>query len=481
MTAGHRSARPFPDVAPWVRPPAVAGAFYPDDPGELRAAVASHVGICPPSSDTGGHHAVTGLPAPDALVVPHAGYVYSGGVAGAGYRAVVGRRGSLRRVVVVGPAHRVPVARPGIGVSTASAWRTPLGDAPLDTAVAASLVAAGLAVPSDDAHAPEHSLEVQVPFLQEALGGVPIVPLVVGRALTEDVAAAIDFLWDGPDVLVVASSDLSHYHEDATARARDAATAAAILEERVDDIGPYDACGALPIRGLLAAAAHRGLGPRCLAMATSADVSGDTERVVGYGAFALGPPPPLNDRDRHWLASLARRAIAHELGTGDAYPLADADVPERVRTPGASFVTLERGEELLGCIGSLEPRAPLWHDVARNARAAAFDDPRFGRITPDELEEARVEISVLSPLVEIPAADRTDVERQVRPGVDGVLLAAGDHRGTFLPAVWAKLPEPEQFVGQLVRKAGLAEAWPAGARVWRYTTDEFTDDEFTEA
>jgi AmmeMemoRadiSam system protein B/AmmeMemoRadiSam system protein A len=449
----------------WTRPPAVAGTFYPDDRRRLRQAIAGYLrqARLPPD-----------LPEPQAVIVAHAGYHYSGTTAGAAYRAIATRAGRVNRVVVVGPAHRVAVE--GVGVSTASRWRTPLGEMAVDVAAARRLVASGLAVAADAAHGPEHSVEVQLPFLQTVLGDVTVLPLVVGRARTAEVAEAIESVWTGDDTLVVASSDLSHYHDDATARVHDERTATAILEERGDDIGPRDACGCLPIRGILAAGRRRGLIPRRLDMSTSADASGDTSRVVGYGAFALVPPHPLAEQERRWLVSLARRAIAHELGTGAAYPLVDQDVPERLRPPGASFVTLENGDQLLGCIGSLEPRRPLWKDVARNARAAAFDDPRFSPLTRSELGKATVEISVLSPLEEIPAQDRQDLERRVRPGVDGVLLTAGEHRGTFLPAVWAKLPEPAAFVGQLVRKAGLTgDAWPSDARVWRYTTDEFAE------
>jgi MEMO1 family protein len=454
-------------VAPgtsWVRPPAVAGSFYPADRRHLRQVIAGYLRSADVPSN---------LSEPRAVIVAHAGYHYSGPTAGAAYRAVAVRSGQVRRAIVVGPAHRVPVD--GVGVSTAARWATPLGEVVVDVAAARALVAAGLAVEADAAHGPEHSIEVQLPFLQTVLGEVTVLPLVVGRAGTGEVARAIEAVW-GDDSLLVVSSDLSHYHDDATARAHDERTATAILEQRGDDIGPLDACGCLPIRGALVAARRRGLIPTRLDMSTSADTSGDIDRVVGYGAFALVPPSPLVDAERRWLAALARRAIEHELRTGDAYPLTDRDVPERLRPPGASFVTLELGDRLLGCIGSLEPRRPLWQDVARNARAAAFDDPRFPPLTTDELGGATVEISVLSPLEEIDADDFEDVERQVRPGIDGVLLAAGDNRGTFLPAVWAKLPEPAAFVGQLVRKAGLAgDAWPADARVWRYTTDEFVD------
>lgn len=452
-------------VAGWVRPPAVAGSFYPTDPEVLRDTVTAYVRSAQTPTD---------LPAPKAVIAAHAGYQYSGPTAGAAYRALAAWHGRAKRVVVVGPAHRVPLE--GVGVSTASAWRTPLGEVPVDVEATDDLLSRGVAVVGDLAHEPEHAIEVQLPFVQAVLGDVTVLPLVVGRAYASDVANAIDAAWGGNETVIVVSSDLSHYLDDHSARERDERTANAILEERIADIGPHDACGCVPIRGLLLAGRSRRLIPRRLGLSTSADATGDTSRVVGYGAFALVPPLPLDEDDRRWLCALARRAIEHELGTGTAYPMADEDVPDRLRPPGASFVTLEQGDQLLGCIGSLEPRQPLWQDVARNARAAAFEDPRFAPLTPDALRATKVEISVLSALEELPAVGREEVERRVRPGVDGVLLAASGHRGTFLPAVWAKLPEPANFVDQLVRKAGLAEgAWPPDMRVWRYTTDEFTD------
>jgi uncharacterized protein len=150
-------------------------------------------------------------------------------------------------------------------------------------------------------------------------------------------------------------------------------------------------------------------------------------------------------------------------------------VPEHTLVPGATFVTLERDGELVGCIGSLEPRRPLWRDVARNARAAAFADPRFPALMPGDLDRTVIKVSVLSGLDPLPAG-HDDLVDTLRPGIDGVLLEAGGHRGTFLPAVWEKLPAPEQFVDRLVGKAGLPEkSWPEDAQVWRYTTDEFAD------
>jgi AmmeMemoRadiSam system protein B/AmmeMemoRadiSam system protein A len=452
--------------AGWVREPAVAGLFYPSDARRLSDTVARHVEDAPaadPPVDA------------QALIAPHAGYRYSGPTAGAAYRALAGRRAAVERVVLAGPAHRVAVAGIGVGVSTARAWRTPLGDAAVDVDACRQLVADGVAVEADDAHAPEHSLEVHLPFVQEVLGRVDVVPLVVGRCPPRVVADVLDRVWDGEGSLVVVSSDLSHYLDEAAARRRDERTRQAIIEGRAADIGPYDACGCVAIAGLLLAARTREVAPRTLALATSADTSGDPSRVVGYGAFGFGASPPLTAEERTWLVGRARAAIEHELATGEVDPLGDGDdVPERLRLPGASFVTLEHGGDLAGCIGSLEPVRPLWTDVARNGRGAAFADPRFPPLAASALDGVVVKVSVLTALVPVPAPGSDELVARLRPRVDGLVLEADGKRATFLPAVWDKLPAPERFVAALLAKAELvAEPWPAGLRAWRYGADEF--------
>jgi AmmeMemoRadiSam system protein B/AmmeMemoRadiSam system protein A len=452
--------------AGWVREPAVAGLFYPSDARRLSDTVARHVEDAPaadPPVDA------------QALIAPHAGYRYSGPTAGAAYRALAGRRAAVERVVLAGPAHRVAVAGIGVGVSTARAWRTPLGDAAVDVDACRQLVADGVAVEADDAHAPEYSLEVHLPFVQEVLGRVDVVPLVVGRCPPRVVADVLDRVWDGEGSLVVVSSDLSHYLDEAAARRRDERTRQAIIEGRAADIGPYDACGCVAIAGLLLAARTREVAPRTLALATSADTSGDPSRVVGYGAFGFGASPPLTAEERTWLVGRARAAIEHELATGEVDPLGDGDdVPERLRLPGASFVTLEHGGDLAGCIGSLEPVRPLWADVARNGRGAAFADPRFPPLAASALDGVVVKVSVLTALVPVPAPGSDELVARLRPRVDGLVLEADGKRATFLPAVWDKLPAPERFVAALLAKAELvAEPWPVGLRAWRYNADEF--------
>jgi hypothetical protein len=488
-----------PAVAGGVRPAAVAGMFYPSDPGELADTVAVCLAAAPERAsvsrppdeppavaadhaDHAGHRdhrtdPADDRPPPKAVIAPHAGYRYSGPTAGAAYRSLLPRRGEVERVVVVGPAHRVRLA--GVGLSSARAWATPLGDVEVDVATCNDLSELPGVVVADDAHAPEHSVEVHLPFVVEVFGPVAVVPLVVGGTDAASLAGVLDTVWGGPETAIVVSSDLSHYLDDASARRRDRRTCHAIVESRPSDIGPHDACGYLPIGGLLTAALPRGLAPLPLELTTSADTAGDRSRVVGYGSFALLPPPPVGDEEALWLARLAARAVDHELRTGRPFPLDDAGlrVPDAVRSPGSSFVTLERGAELVGCIGSLDVRRALWRDVARNARAAAFEDPRFAPLSPDERAGVTVEVSVLSPPRPVPPAALTSagaVAEVLRPGVDGLVLAAEGQRATFLPDVWAKIPDPTDFVLELVHKAGWPSTWPAGAEAWTYGTTTAT-------
>jgi AmmeMemoRadiSam system protein B len=261
-----------------IRPTAVAGTFYPSDPSALRSALDRAFADAAPPADRGR--------VPKAIVAPHAGYVYSGPVAATAYRAVAAARGSVRRVVVLGPAHRVFLR--GVGLSGADAWASPLGEIALDTDGAAELADLPFVAVDDAAHASEHSIEVHVPFVQAVLGDVVLLPLVVGDATADEVAAVLDRLWDDDGTLVVVSTDLSHYERYEVATELDRRTAAAIAARRPDDVGDHDACGARPLRGLLRVAADRDLAVDALDLRNSGDTAGDRHRVVGYGAFAVG-------------------------------------------------------------------------------------------------------------------------------------------------------------------------------------------------
>jgi AmmeMemoRadiSam system protein B len=255
----------------------VAGAFYPADAHELIELVGRLLAEARPVP----------LPAaPKALIAPHAGYVYSGPIAAAAFASWAGRRAGPRRVVLLGPAHYAHV--PGLALPAVDAYATPLGEVPLDRAGCALLDGLSSVIRSDFAHAREHSLEVELPFLQVALGELSLVPLLVGRAAPEEVAEVLELLWGDDDTRIVISSDLSHYLPYAEARARDEASARAI--EALERLEPADACGAHAINGFLLAARRRRLEPRRLDLRNSGDTAGDRRSVVGYSAFAFLEP-----------------------------------------------------------------------------------------------------------------------------------------------------------------------------------------------
>jgi hypothetical protein len=263
-----------------ARRPAVAGRFYPDDPSILAATVDDLL-----ANARDGRRATAAVgDAPKAVVAPHAGYMYSGPVAAHAYVPVEARRDRVERVVLLGPAHYIPTR---IALSGADAFVTPLGVVPVDASARVLLAGADQVLVDDAAHAPEHSLEVQLPFLQRVLDGFTLVPIVVGQATDDAIAAVIDALWGGPETLVVVSTDLSHYLDHDTAAAIDRETAAAIVRRDAAAIGATAACGARPLRGLLLAATRSGLDVELVALRDSSDAGGPPDRVVGYGAFAL--------------------------------------------------------------------------------------------------------------------------------------------------------------------------------------------------
>ncbi len=262
---------------PAVRHAVVDGLFYPAAPAALRAQVADYLAGVDTADDA--------ARLPKLLITPHAGYVYCGSVAAHAYALLTPRRARrINRVVLLGPAHRVAV--PGLAASKADAFETPLGQIALDVAVLASLDDLPQVVRDDRAHEREHSLEVQLPFLQTLLGSFTLVPLVVGDVSAEAVAQVLERLWGGEETLIVISSDFSHYLPYEQAQAVDRATAQRIL--RFDSgVSPHEACGAAAINGALLAARRHGLAPRLLDLRNSGDTAGDRDRVVGYGAFAF--------------------------------------------------------------------------------------------------------------------------------------------------------------------------------------------------
>jgi len=446
-----------------TRPAAVAGLFYPDKPSELKRTVTdllTQAKVAEPS------------PAPKALIVPHAGYIYSGPVAASAYARLAALRGRIRRVVLLGPTHRVYVR--GLALPEAERFATPLGDVQLDREGMQRLAGLPQVTHSAAAHQMEHSLEVQLPFLQQALGDFQLLPLAVGEATADEVAEVLETVWGGDETLIVISSDLSHFLPDALARKVDGGTVEAILALN-SHLNHEQACGATPVNGLLLAARRHRLHPVVLDVRNSSDTAGDPDRVVGYAAFAFEAAADTDQPDTEkgaTLLKLARSEIASKLGQAGEVPLQAGWLEQ----PGASFVTLTRHGELRGCIGTLEAHRPLGIDVRENAVAAAFRDPRFMPLSRAEFDDIRVEVSLLSPAEPLAVEDEAAALAVLRPNVDGVVFEYGHYRSTFLPQVWEQLPDPAEFLAHLKRKAGLpVDFWAEQVRLSRYTVDKWKE------
>lgn len=445
-----------------VRPAAVAGMFYPGDARSLAAELNDLFG--------GVERSQPRLGFPKALIVPHAGYIYSGEVAAHAYEELAAARGVVRRVVMLGPVHRVPVR--GLAIPSDEAFATPLGLVPIDRAALGEVRNLQQVVTSDRAHLQEHALEVQLPFLQRQLGNFALAPFAVGDASVQEVAQVIERLWGGPETLIVISTDLSHYHPYAQARAIDGATLDRI-GSFATDLHHEEACGATPLNGFLALAKAKNMSMHLLAACNSGDTAGGKGQVVGYSAFALHEPGAelsLDDAGPT-LLRVARGAIESKL-FGSAAAL---DAPW-LRQNGATFITLTRDGALRGCIGSLEAARPLRDDVAENAIAAALRDPRFPPVTAAEWPGIKVEVSLLSAPKPLRFADESDLLAQIRQDEDGIILECDGRRATFLPQVWESIPDKRRFLVELAHKAGLPGDVRLGrCRVWRYSVTKWKE------
>ncbi|MFC1748949.1 AmmeMemoRadiSam system protein B [Pseudomonadota bacterium] len=258
-----------------IRPAAVAGMFYPDDAETLHQFILDNLNQC---------NAPPPLP-PKAIISPHAGFVYSGPIAACVYRLLQNARNKIKKVVLLGPSHRVPLL--GLAASNAEYFTTPLGVIPVDTDAIKKLLTLPQVKVLNEAHTMEHSLEVQLPFLQTVLDDFTLIPLVVGDANPQEVAEVLETLWGDDETLIVISSDLSHYHDYKTAQKMDRTTSEAIVNLQPEKIHHDDACGRIPITGLLTIAKQKGLKAKIVDLRNSGDTAGDKTQVVGYGAYAF--------------------------------------------------------------------------------------------------------------------------------------------------------------------------------------------------
>jgi len=429
--------------------PVVAGKFYAAEKETLRTQIGNFLRSANPNPIEG--HIF-------GIAAPHAGYQFSGPVAAYAFKLLEGK--SYSTVVVMAPSHRAPVG--GVAVSTADFYETPLGRIPIAKDLAYKLIAANSFVKDDPRpYQVEHSLEVELPFLQTVLKDFRLLPIIVGTgdpSMLKEFAKSLNELLAGDDVLFVASTDLSHYHPYKEAVAKDDKTLRLIEKMDVNGFAAavakddVELCGSSPVLILMEIAKLRGGRPRLIHYANSGDTMGDKSSVVGYGAVAFvgkAPEDSLTDVEKKTLLAIARKAIEAKV-LGKARPPLDIKDPALLK-PGAAFVTIRKHGTLRGCIGHIIAMEPLVRSVQDNAIAAAFEDPRFPHVRPEELKEIDVEVSVLTPPKPLPNP------LDVRVGTDGLIIQKDFRRGVLLPQVpveqgWNK----EQFLEAICEKAGLS-------------------------
>ncbi|HTP09808.1 MAG TPA: AmmeMemoRadiSam system protein B [Anaerolineae bacterium] len=467
-----------------IRPPAVAGAFYPANLVQLAQQIDGYLA-----------EAQRLEPEPSIIIVPHAGYVFSGGVAAHSFKQALDR--GYASVIILGFNHSYAYGFDGAAIWPSGAWHTPLGDVSIDAALAQRILEADPKIFNTDRsiHLDEHSLEVQVPFIQRVLPGVPIVPISIGRPTLENVQAIADALAQvlrtAPKTLVVTSTDLSHYprYQDAVRVDHSSINAVISLDPLALDAWDEEAmsgrtpnlhttmCGKGPVMVSMLLARNIGAEQvNLIHYANSGDVpEGEHGRVVGYAAieFVKGHPPALEADDKAALLQLARRTLDEYLSTRTRPHYDTTSVAQQ--QPRATFVTLrhKHSYELRGCRGEVFARYPLWESVQHVSILSATDDPRFRPMTHDELADMHIEISVLTPMRLARGPEEVIV------GKHGVMIRKGGHGGLFLPQV----PEEQgwdrdEYLSTLCwMKAGLpVDAWrKPGTQLYIFEAEVFEE------
>ncbi len=458
-----------------IRQPAFAGSWYPADRDELGRIVEDLLGAVQPIDG-----------APIALIVPHAGYEYSGAVAASGFAQL--RNAAYDTAVIIAADHQEPISNP-IAVWPDGAFETPLGTVPVESDLAQALIAADPRIKADRAaHRGEHPIEIELPFLQRVCPQCSIVPVLMGtddEGVIEALSDALLKVLPGRRAVIIASSDLSHYPKQNDAVQVDSATLSAIetsdparVRQTLTALMAMGipnlvtcACSEGPILATMRAASGLGADTTTiLNYANSADApGGDSQQVVGYGAAMLWryTPPELTEERREELLDLARKTIAEHLKTGKTLDYTTTD-PALTRLAGA-FVTLEEDGELRGCIGHMRGDAPLYQTVQQMAIAAASSDPRFPPLQADELGKVSIEISALSPMRRL-----TDMQ-QIEVGVHGLMIFKSGKQGVFLPQVPVEQGwDRDQYLEELCGKAGLPSGcWKEGATLYSFTATVF--------
>ena len=448
-------------TAKTVRVPAVAGTWYPGEKEELSNLVTNYL-------SKANYIEVNGEI--KALIVPHAGYIYSGQIAAFGFKQLK----KYKTVIVLGISHHYPLEKASI--LNVDYYKTPLGNIKISDK-AKKLLKEDIITTVPKAHAKEHSIEIELPFLQKVLGDFELIPVLVGDTDLDKLAEILIENIDD-ETLMVASSDLSHYHSYDEAVSLDNQCINAISKMDINKTAECEACGLKPILTLMKIAEKLGWKNIPIIYANSGDVTGDKTRVVGYASILFyEEKSKLTKKEKDFLLSLARKTLEEYYKTGKKIKI-NGTLTENLLNVQGCFVTLIKHGALRGCIGHITPNEELYKCVIDNAINAAINDMRFDPVEEEELEDIVIDISVLSVPEKLSFSSGEDLKNQLKPLIDGVVLKQGFYQSTYLPQVWEQLPDKEQFLSSLCNKGGLkSDCWQdTKTEVFTYQADVFEEE-----
>lgn len=401
-----------------------------------------------------------------AIIVPHAGYIYSGQLASEGFLYL---DRSVKNVFIIAPPHYVAVKN--VALSSFDKWMTPLGEIEINQEINSELVGRFGCEFQDNAFVMEHSAEVQIPFLQTILPHVKIIPILAGQN-SEKVTKIIAHYWQKHENAFVISSDLSHFYSANEARKIDKATAEMIESKDMEKFNSERACGGCGVHGLVNFTKNKNYSLIRVGLHNSGDITGDNSSVVGYGSWFLYEGEK-NTFIKKFFSELTINICKKSILAGLNQEIPQCEkVPAVFEQQGACFVTLEKNNELRGCIGSIIAHRPLVEDLVKNSQSAAFSDPRFLPLQKDEFKDLSINVSLLSEPEQMHFDNEAELLSQIKPYIDGIIIKERGYQAVYLPSVWEQLPEKKNFLNSLKVKAGLSpEYFSSTFEAYRFTTE----------
>ncbi len=424
-----------------IKEPTVANMFYTGDKEDLKLHIEYFKNE---SKNLYRYHT-------RAVIVPHAGLIYSGRVA---YEGISQIDKNVKNLFIFAPSHRVGFD--GIALSSYDFWRTPLGEIELNQDICKALSEKYEAIFYDEAIAQEHSIEVEVPIIQSIFSDVKIIPVLIGKEQPAKIRDIIENYYQNPENGFVISSDLSHFLTDEKAQEIDKTTAQMIESGNISNFKFEQACGAVGIAGLVEFSNKNHFSMIRIDMSNSSETSEDKSRVVGYGSWFLYEGDKNHFIGQYWsdfVIGLCRLMIKSSFEKKTM----QISYPQVFDQWGACFVTLEKDGHLRGCIGSIVAHQPLITDLIQHARDAAFNDRRFKPVTEDEIDSLKINVSILTDPRRINFVSEQDLINKIVPGRDGIIIKDGDKQAVYLPSVWEEIPDKKEFLKSLKVKAGMSE------------------------